>query len=447
MLVRAITSLLAVTLGSSAVVAHGNSSPIEIGAALGQSVIAAGETQRVHVRVAIKGVRRSSEKARAPMNIALVIDRSGSMSGRRIEEARRAAQMAVDRLSPSDIVSVVSYDDRVEIEVPATKATDRAGIKERIARLTPRGSTAIWAGMQAGAAEIRKFKSSERVNRIILLSDGLANVGPASPDEFARLGRQLAGEGMTVSTLGLGLGYNEDLMARLASAADGAHAFVQEPADLAQFLAREFDDALGVTAQEVEIIITLAPGVKPMRSLGREARIEGQKIIYSVGQIIGGAEQVLLAEMEVAAAAGLSSSDLVAVEISYRDAASGQRETRRSAVAARIGTTAEAQASIDPIVARDVAVIEAREQRQEAIKLRDAGRIEESQRAFEANRAKIQSIQQSVPQAAGYAPLDAERKASETGAAPAAATADGWAKARKIQRGVDVNQSGSSTRY
>ena len=420
---------------------------VQIETALSQRILAAGELQRLHVRVGIKGVQHGGEKARAPMNVALVIDRSGSMQGKRIEEARRAAQMAVDRLSSNDIVSVVSYDDRVEVEVPATKATDRAAIKERIGRLTPRGSTAIWAGMQAGAAEVRKFKSSDRVNRIILLSDGLANVGPSQPVEFAGLGRQLASEGITVSTLGLGLGYNEDLMAKLASAADGAHAFVQEPADIAQFLTRDFDDALGVVAQDVEIIFTLAPGAKPLRSLGREAKIDGQRIVYKVGQIIAGAEQVLIAELEMAGSATAATGKLISVDVSYKDVTTGEARTQSSALSVTFGTSTEATASLDPIVARDGGVLTAREQRQEAVKLRDQGRAEEAQRAFDASARYVEQLQLKLPEAAAYAPLLEERRASEAGAAPVAATQEGWNKARKIQRESDANRAGSVTKY
>ena len=181
--------------------------PFEITAAAERGVLEAGATQRIHLRISITGVRGKSDTQRAPMNVALVIDRSGSMQGARIDGARKAALAAIDRLSPHDIVSVVSYDDKVEVHVPATRASNKAAIKEKIAAITPRGSTAIWAGMQAGADEVRKFYAKDSVNRIILLSDGLANVGPSTPADFIRLGKQLASEGITVSTVGLGLGY------------------------------------------------------------------------------------------------------------------------------------------------------------------------------------------------------------------------------------------------
>lgn len=343
---------------------------------------------------------------------------------------------------------MVSYDDRVEVEVPATKATDPARVKDRIRRLTARGSTAIYAGLQSGASEVRKFKSKDRVNRIILLSDGLANVGPSRPEDFAGLGREFASEGITVSTIGLGLGYNEDLMAKLAQNADGSHAFVQEPADLAQFFNREFDDATGIVAQEIEIIITCAPGVKPMRSLGRDARIDGNRISYKVGQIVGGTEQVLLAELEVAGKSAGAEGDIVSVDVAYRDLAANAAARDQSAVRVRYAEPAASQASINAEVQRDATVLVAREQRQEAIRLRDAGRIEEAKQKFESNAQYIIEMRRKLPSAAqAYAPIDRELEANRAGAASAAAAPAGWEKARKQQREADSNAAGSAFKY
>ena len=118
----------------------------ELRAELDRGTLKAGESQKTYLRIVI-GATRRPEARRAPMNVALVIDRSGSMASQgRIENARRAAQMAVDRLGRDDYLSVVSYDDRVEVEVPSTKVAEPYRIKDKIGRLTPRGSTAIHAG-------------------------------------------------------------------------------------------------------------------------------------------------------------------------------------------------------------------------------------------------------------------------------------------------------------
>ena len=425
-----------------------NEHGLTIAAGLDRATLKAGETQKAYVRVVVQS-RRPAGTSRAPLNLALVIDRSGSMAGPRIEAARRAAMETIDRLGRDDILSIVSYDDRVETHMPATKVTNPSDARTAIRGLGPRGSTAIYAGLQAGAAEARKFKAKDRTNKIILLSDGLANVGPSQPADFAGLGRELASEGLTVSTVGLGLGYNEDLMQQLATAADGSHAFVQEPADLAQFLARELDDTLGIVAQDVEIIVTLAPGVKPLRSLGRDATVDGNRMTFKVNQLVGGADQVLVAEVEVSADIAKASSDvrpIAGVEMTYVAAGTTARETQTTHVAAGFDTAAASDGSVDREVVKDVTALVVRAERQEAVRLRDQGRHEEARRKFQANAAYVRE-RQSTLGLGGYAPLDSELTANEAAAAPEAATAEGWQKVRKIQREADGNKAGSSTRY
>ena len=326
--------------------------------------------------------------------------------------------------------------------------TDPSRIKERIGRLTPRGSTAIHAGLLAGAEEVRKFKSKDRVNRIILLSDGLANVGPSKPSDFVSLGRELASEGMTVSTIGLGTGYNEDLMAGLARSADGGHVFVQESADLASFLSREFDDALGIVGQQVEIIITLSDGVKPLRSLGRDAEIKGNKIVYKVGALFGGTEQVLLCELDVGARTPAGIGDIAKIEVVYQDAANGVSRTISANASAAFEAGRQAsEKSINAEVMKDVATLLSRAVRQEAIELRDAGRIDEAKRKFEQNADYVRAQQAKAPSAAAYAPLADELQANEAAAATANQGGEAWSKARKTQRAIDSNKPGASVKY
>ncbi len=449
MLKRLLALAAAVALGAPVAVASQKpgGAPISVDAQLDRSLHKKGEQQRIYLRIGVTGHRPPRVTDRPPMNVALVIDRSGSMQGPRIEAARKAAMAAVDRLSPRDIVSVVSYDDRVEVEVPATRATNPSAIKQKIAQLTPRGSTAIWAGMQSGANEVRKFKSREYVNRIILLSDGLANQGPSRPEDFARLGRELGGEGITVSTIGLGLGYNEDLMAQLAQNADGSHAFVQEPADLAGFLNREFDEVAGIVAQDIEIRIHVSPGLKPMRSLGREARIEGDVMIYNVKQVVGGTDSVVLAEIDLPAGNAAGQLEVARVDVRYRDGDGKEKAGEQQIVVANFGEASASEKALNETVMRDVGTLNSRAARQEAIKLRDAGKVEEAERKFKDNALYLKGLQTALPKSADYAPLQGELKANEAAAAPAARNQAEWDKVRKIQRQTDSNAAGASIKY
>ena len=171
-----------------------NAAQIQLDVALGNPVLLANEKQTTFVKVGLTGFEMKSDEARPSVNVAIVLDRSGSMSGEKIERAKEAAKMAIDRLAEKDIVSIITYDHTVNVLLPATKVTDKGYIKNEISKIQSGGNTALFAGVSKGAAEVRKFLEENRVNRVILLSDGLANVGPSSPAEVGQP-RRVAGQG------------------------------------------------------------------------------------------------------------------------------------------------------------------------------------------------------------------------------------------------------------
>jgi Ca-activated chloride channel homolog len=445
-----LAGVVSLTPGASTASGLRSSSPVELSTSLNQSVLAADQSQTVYVRVGLKGIRAPG-RDRAPVNIALVIDRSGSMEGARIRAAREAAKMAIDRLGPRDIVSVVSYDDRVTIEVPATRATNREAIKQKIDQLTARGSTAIWAGMQAGAEEVRKFKSSEMVNKILLLSDGLANQGPSQPADFVRLGRQLGRDGIIVSTIGLGTEYNEELMAGLAKSAEGTHKFVAEPADLKRFFDLEFDDAKNVVAQAINIYFDLSTGIGPGRILGREVENLGQRMHVRLTQIIADTEQSVIAAIDIPASIANGEKVLGYVTVTMTDSRGEAIELPGEAIRARFSASAvERTSSIDQTTMRDVMVHEARAMNDAALKLRDQGRADEARRKFEQNAREIDA----KAKAAGLERdeyITSQSSAAKAAAAPPPASPAAASELRQKQRKefyeLDNTTSGAKLRF
>ncbi|MEM9364943.1 MAG: VWA domain-containing protein [Planctomycetota bacterium] len=356
-------------------------------------VLLSGQKQTTYVRISLTGSEIESDEERPPLNVAVVIDTSGSMSGDKIVQARKAAIEAVKRLRSDDIVSVVLYDSDVEVLVPATKATDRDSILAKIQSIQANGSTALFAGVSKGAAEVRKFIGEESVNRVILLSDGRANRGPSTPSELARLGASLVKEGISVSTLGLGLGYNEDLMSDLALAGSGNHLFIEEADDLVAMFNAEFNDLMSVVAGDFEINVRVAKGVRPVRVLGTDADIDGQNVFVPLTQLYSRQQRYFVMELEVPSRDDNESMKLADVDIAYVNKITNQSESARSTVSVQFSSDEDkiAQNRNLEVIAYCTVQI-ANERNRRATLLRDAGKVEEAKKLLLINQSSLSTV-------------------------------------------------------
>jgi Ca-activated chloride channel family protein len=372
---------------------------------LGQSVMPEGRSGQIYLRVSLEGIAPEEEGARIPANVLLVIDKSGSMKGERIEQAQEAALMAVERLGDDDVLGVVAYSNSAYTLFPAARLRNTDEIRTAIRELRAGGRTALYAGVSQGIRELREFIDPYKVNRVILLSDGLANVGPSSPKELEALGREAGREGISVTTIGLGLGYNEDLMTKLALASDGNHAFVEDPGDLVGIFNEEFGDVLAAVGGDVEIIIDCPEGFEPVRVLGREAQIDGGKVRVKLNQIYGKQEKYLVVELKVGEDRAQGTARAAQVEVNYTDLASKKRRSVKSEAEVKFSASEDdIKSSVNKDVIAAVTTQIATERSEKAVELRDKGQAEEAKRLLKENAAYLRDQAAKLPGSAA-APL------------------------------------------
>jgi len=347
--------------------------------------------REVIVQVEVEA-RKSDDARRAPMNLAIVLDRSGSMEGAKIEKARQAAAMAVDKLGDDDMFSLVTYDNETDLLIPPERVggrDHREDLKARIHRIQPGGSTALHAGVVLGAKQVRRFFDKERVNRVILLSDGLANVGPSSTSDLARLGRELRGDGIAVSTIGLGDDYNEDLMTALAEASNANYYYVKDAEKLPGIFAQELGAARSLLARNIVIRIQAPDDVRLKEIIGRpEIECHDRVVEIKMPELFGSEKRRFLVRC-VAEGKTAGAIEAAAVELSYATVKGDQAPAQRQA--AKVAFTDDekkADSSIQAEVARENSVVQNRLAKEMAVKLADEGKTKDAVALLRSQAAK-----------------------------------------------------------
>ncbi len=249
----------------------------------------------------ITGKSMSGEE-RKPMNLVLVIDRSGSMADEnKLEQVKEAAVAILNQMSSVDRLGIVIYDDVVNTILPSTKVENTQTIRELLYSLSPGGSTNLAGGLQQGFEEVRKNFRPEHVNRVVLLSDGLANVGIIDPEQIAALARSIRERSISVSTMGVGIDYNETLMANVADHSGGNYYHISKEINMADVFRREWNLMQSLIANNAVASLELASSVEVMDVAGFQWNVQNGKLRIQVPDIYSGETKRVLVHLRAPA--------------------------------------------------------------------------------------------------------------------------------------------------
>ena len=275
-----------------------------VDAGLDQTAVHSHRTTERYLTITVTAPEVGGEPLRRPVDLSVVMDTSGSMSARgKIDQARRAAKVLANQMQPGDTYSLTVFNDDATVVVPSNPVTNPRDIALAIDRIYEGGGTNLFAGMDRGSREVKRNLRDGAAARVVILSDGKANVGVTDDNALVRFAADLAGDGVALSTIGLGLDYNEDILARLADVGGGTYDFVDNASELESVFSDELQRMAAVVARSTNLELTLPDGVTPIEVIGWDARAVGNGWNVYLGDMYAGETKKIVAKVRIAGAA------------------------------------------------------------------------------------------------------------------------------------------------
>lgn len=366
---------------------------MDAGYVLNYDVLAAGQGQNVYLMARVNA--RSGPAGRPTLNLSVVLDRSGSMHGQKLENVKRAAQILVQRLGASDRFSLVAYDQNVEVVISPRAVVHKDNIRHAIRMISSGGTTNLSGGWLQGCQLVAEAMDpvpehvievpppgSEKaivegqVNRVLLLTDGLANEGIAEPDRLAALAAQKRAEGITTTTMGVGQDFNEDLLARIAAEGGGGFYYIDSPDQAPQIFGEELQDLLSVVGQNLVIRLALSPGVELMHQLNAYPQeTQDSQVTFRLGDLYADEIKSLILEMRIPALERLGEVEIARLHFAYDELGEDQVRHETTELPVMVNVVApdsyDAGQEPDVEVVKNVLLLGAARAREEAVRYAD----------------------------------------------------------------------------
>jgi len=309
-------------------------------------------------------------RPRPPLNLALVIDRSGSMSGRKLSYARKAARFLAGELTARDRLAIVAFDDEVTVVMPSTAVSDPQPFLAAINTIHSGGCTALFDGWLAGATQVANHLDPAALNRVLLLSDGQANEGLTDQRQIAEKVAGLTARGISTSAFGLGDGFDEDLMGAMASSGDGTLAFIESPGQLADLYASELQGLATTAGKRVSLGIRAKHGAELVDVLNDLDATEFGN--FRLPNLRAGQELNVGVRLQLPAWA--PNQELLSVRLAWDAPGSSERQSLIQSLTLPVMAAADLkELDADPAVAEQLALLKANRERRRAIEQLDLG--------------------------------------------------------------------------
>lgn len=345
---------------------------------------------------------------RPTLNIGFVIDRSGSMAERnKIDYARQAVCYAIEQLLPSDRLSVTIFDNAVETLIPSTPANNKASFTRLVKQVEPRGSTALHQGWVQGGIQVSQSLTAD-LNRVILLSDGLANVGETNPDVIAADVHGLAQRGISTSTMGLGDDYNEDLLEAMARSGDGNYYYIANAEQLAGIFEQELQ-GLATTIGKGVTIGMQPQGDVVVTDVLNELDVDAQGR-FKLPNLVYGSPIEVVVRLTVPALS--QEADLCDFHVTWTDT-EHQPQELVATLRLPIVTRSELEAlPLNAEVRQQVALMMTARAKKEAVRLVDRGDYDTASQTLQLAKQQMLEVNlpMSAPEAEALEDLDQELK-------------------------------------
>ena len=361
-------------------------------------VVALEATDELTLMLDLTAPAAAGSDARPPVAVEVVLDRSGSMDGDRLEVAKRAIDSLVTRLAPTDRLGVVAFDDEVSVVVPAAPLADKPAVRHAVASVFTGGTTNLSGGLLRGLQEARRVAGDDGAT-VVVLSDGHANVGEVEPDRLGAVTAKARERRITTSTIGIGLDHDERVMASLARGGAGNAHFAEEADTAGAQLAGEVAGLLSTSAQAASILVRptdAMTGLTVWNDLPGHGTADG--VMLELGDLYAGEERKLVLTFQVPSMAELGLAKVADVTLQWVALPDLKEHTIELPIFVNVVPGDEAAGRVpNPTVRSELAFQRAQKTKRDAAQAMREGRVDEAARLYESGGADLTAAALAAP--------------------------------------------------